>query len=413
MAPHEDAEYILYEFMSAMKSPPPTAPVMPGFLTQLRRRLRRAAGGFDPVAGKGRIWLHATTQNQRESLSSVAAALGKDAFDAGLFSPFTDWGAALDSACAGIDRKMTQASLRAVYRLAVGEAVLIEKALRTHPPAAVLTTNDHSPRHRGLILAARRAGVQVAYLQHAAVGGVEPPLNQFGLALLHGPHAADHYRRRGPLAPRTYFVGAPKLDESTADHCEQGAAQAIGVCPALNTDAKAIRKIVDVVRSVAKDRPVIVRLHPRANHLPAPPDGVQMSDAKHESTPAFLRRLKALVVDDSNIAIEALALGVQSVRVSFDGRLRDQYGISGDPAFASWETDIRGLPAGIEKALDADCATVRAAAARYFQDPGAETAGERVAAILRWAYLGGSKPKKLADWQVDPVRSDVNNREAL
>ncbi len=400
LRPSEAASFVLYEFLSSMVSTPPHDRQTPGLLRIAARALSRRAGEFNPLQGADKIWFHSTTHNQRESLAPVWRKMGEGAIWADLADPFAAWGASLDKAllrarAAYLDYPP---ELKDLYHLALAEAELLERAFRRARPRAVVTSNDHSPRHMGLMLAAWRTDVPITYIQHAAVGGEEPALANFDMALLHGQHACERYVQAGPLAKSVFFVGAPKLDAATAGNGEK-CGDAIGVCPAVNASAQAIMEILDKARRTAPDRPLILRLHPRSDARIYLPDGVEESNPATETVAGFLHRCAVLVADDSNIAIEALVFGVRVVRMSFAGALRDQYGIGGDPVFKDWTTDHRGFAAMLTRALVTDeTINFQEAASRYFSNvgtPWSGRAGDLAAAAIRWRYHGGDQPDGL------------------
>ncbi len=396
-APSLDPEFILYEFLTGpnqakIKSfqEAKGATVSSGHRSIFRRtasRLKQTLSPAPPVPipNPGQIiWCHTTTQNQTEMLAPVHRALGERSSWWDLFNPYLAWrrlsNAEFTPDKAQSDNRLKQNERAAaiasptlidIYAVALAEAELLVRTLSSTPPKAVLTTNDHSPRHMALRYATHVTGVPLVYLQHAATGGLEPALSGYTAALLQGHHAAELYRQQGSLPQDTYLVGSPKLDQTNHQQSGRSRPQGIGLCPGLEAKPEKTLSVIETVRAALPDSiSLMLRLHPRMGNLDAWAKVISCvdhrSDAASVSVTTFLNQCRVIVADDSNIAIEALACNCQPIRTAFGAEIGDQYQISASPFFQNWTASHEQLEDKIKQAFDQSENTGLKTAAKAF-----------------------------------------------
>jgi hypothetical protein len=368
---------ILHEFLSGASLR--TGAPFEDPIATLARSTRRAHIAFfraalslrpRPVAARaGTIWAYATTGNQTESLAPVLSELGTEADALSLPDPLPGWGRALawrtlrclSQAKTALTRLPHSelakvADMIDVYALALAEAQLFTEAARRNPPAAVLIANDHSPRNRAILAAAQAAGLPTAYLQHAAVGGIECPLNM-DLAFLHGQHSLDIYSAIGPVTAEVCLVGSPKIDVARRDALSRTKTSpfSIGVFPGLFDHPNRVGDVVAELREGFPKATFALRRHPRDaragwDNLMAEQDLSNALNALHIME--ALQACDLVIFDDSNVGLEAAALCVPVLRTTLKEMPSDQYALSGTKLFTQCEAALGALVPTAQAALD-------------------------------------------------------------
>ena len=215
---------------------------------------------------------------------------------------------------------------------ALAEHQLHLRRLRCGGTLTIVVANDHSPRQRALLFAARAARIATVYVQHAAVGGFESPIIA-DRNLVHGVDAARKYLSQGGDG-RLYVLGL--LKSTKVRELRHGSLpREVGVCPGLhdNLDALAVQ-VAETLLPMARAAQVrlVLRPHPRDGRVTLWRDlcdaqGLLFSDSRSESTVAFLARVRWLVGGDSHISIEALAGGCPAYLLPSPRPFGEQYGV--------------------------------------------------------------------------------------
>lgn len=326
------------------------------------RKLRRAAFRLNPSKvpmTAGRVWAFSTTHNQAETIDPVAAIMNagaQPALDhALLIDPMSGWGGSLARAAlrrlpdataqlsALCDDDLSRvADLTKLLATTFGEADCFRRMAARKRPSAVLITNDHSPRNRAIFAAAQDMGIPTAYLQHAAVGGIERALTM-DLALLQGRHSLEIYRSIGPVEARIELIGAPKIDVARRARIPQSTDKTrLIIFPGLFDDFNRVEQIARSLRSAFPKAVIQLRRHPRDYRdqwVRWPQDVAQLLKHGQQTTMETLITCDLAVVDDSNVGLEAAALGVPVLCAPFKDEQSDQYGLAGTGIFEACKTD--------------------------------------------------------------------------
>lgn len=184
-------------------------------------------------------------------------------------------------------------------------------------PRIVMMSNDHNVENRCLLFAAQALGIKTAYMQHASVSEIFPPL-EFDYAFLDGRAALEIYRRcqnasRASGGVNIYLSGQKKRI-AMADKDNHSFRVGVAVN---NTDIPLkVAELIDCFLS--KGAAVIVRLHPNqrrdfheilaskySSHA-----NVEIIRAEDEELNKFFGRCNIIVAGASSILLEAALAGV-------------------------------------------------------------------------------------------------------
>lgn len=193
------------------------------------------------------------------------------------------------------------------------------RMLSTVRPRLVVMSNDHNVANRCLLVAAQANGIKTAYMQHASVSELFPPL-EFDYAFLDGKAALELYARcenancvSGNVS--VYMTGQKKVVTLTDKRKD---AFRVGIAVNNLDDPVKVAQVVDSFLN--KNISVIVRLHPSqrpdfrealASKYGSHPD-VELIGAKDEDLDQFLGRCNIIVAGSSSILLEAAIAGVAS-----------------------------------------------------------------------------------------------------
>lgn len=408
LEPSLDPQFLMFEFDSGLNPHVPDLRLPAVKKAKLKavfnKFTRLKLGMRTPQPRPSTIWCHTTTANQYEMIMPVIECLGQRAFDWNLFHPFDYW-SLNDRATLPRHRQSAQErwpdapteSHLDLYALAIWEAALLETAMILGKPRAVLTANDHSPRHMALRYAAKRSNTPLFYLQHAAVGGVEPPLTGLDGAFLHGTHAKTHYENSGPLPAKTYLVGSPKLDISPRRQILRQ--KLVGICPGLHAELATTRRVIaKLSANIPTDYALQLRLHPRHRTSLDWANLIRDVNAtklpSNQNTQQFLKSCSIIVSDDSNVALEAPAVGCKVVRTAFSTQFSDQYKIGDLPFYRKWTVPLDRLIETLQAAIiEQDSPALQEIASHFFADIGSTWQGhsaQRISDVLTDEFLAQS-----------------------
>ncbi|MGQ0585859.1 MAG: hypothetical protein ACT4PK_01470 [Gammaproteobacteria bacterium] len=208
------------------------------------------------------------------------------------------------------------------YLRSLGYRDLFNHLLAMAGPACVVLSNDHLTEHRTLLWCCRQARIPTVYIQHAAVTDRFPPLS-FTWALLDGEDSLEKYRRAGPLEAKVSLVGIGKFSDLSAVHPHEPI-KSIGVCTKTFSEVARVRAVCEGLKQWFPTLTLRLRPHPGT----ARPDlerlqalcaeaGIEMSNAREESSAQFLRRVDLVIGGNSSVLLDAAMLNV--VPVYFGG----------------------------------------------------------------------------------------------
>lgn len=214
---------------------------------------------------------------------------------------------------------------------AVGFYEVYLKKLLKYRPTCIVFANDHNADARAMLLAAKKAGIKTAYIQHASVSTIFPPL-QFDLNLLEGQDSLDKYKACGPVEGEVKLVGMPKADAYVKYRQYGNSIKTIGIsCNLLDN----IAEIEALVGLLVQDFPTInflLRPHPRDKRSFSAilniSSRIGISDSQIEPTFDFLQQIDVQLSGNSGIHLEAVLLNVWSIYYNFNQQepLHDYYG---------------------------------------------------------------------------------------
>ena len=300
-----------------------------------------------PEKLQGKVWLYVVSQNNYDSLRFLKDGLPDTVFVAGQSKQIGKYNQAV--ARLSLRRKILfyykflplyfnflKYKKRSTQRFtdvlfdAVGFYEVYLLKLQKYKPAAIVFANDHNADARAMLLAAKAAGIKTAYIQHASVSPIFPPL-EYDLSLLEGQDALDKYKLCGPITRRVELVGMPKADAFVQYRNYSKSISRIGIgCNLMD----ATEEIITLAATLAKDFPdteVILRPHPRdtRNFRALLSDqNITLSDSRHQPTFDFLKEIDVLLSGNSGIHLEAVLLNVWAIYYSMNRseNLYDYYG---------------------------------------------------------------------------------------
>lgn len=208
--------------------------------------------------------------------------------------------------------KLARKLARTALTLAEADRLLRGQAIRT-----VVVSNQHSPGPRAVLAAAHAQGKRSVYLPHAPVADspfyADLPVTAAGLR---GPLEQQHYLDLGADEAGLFVVGDPSVlpPSPVPQDRELGIVWALSPCPKAELEAMAA-----LIMSAGIDV-VTVAPHPSSNLRTvreAIPDGWPLHRGR---TYDLLRRGPCVVIQrSSGVGLEALALGLPTVELSFGG----------------------------------------------------------------------------------------------
>lgn len=202
--------------------------------------------------------------------------------------------------------------------------------LKETRPKAIVFSNDHNPRLRSLVHAAKKMDIPTIYIQHASVSDFFPPLI-FDLSLLEGNDALDKYKKNGPIKGLVELIGMPKFDSFTYQLRKNSVTKNIGVCTNFLTPVLAIYKLLDELVVNFPECQITLRPHPGyTNEIDKSKINKQIlfSDGKKEGVFEFLEKQDVIVAGESGIHLDASLLKRISIYYNFGKKAAypDYYG---------------------------------------------------------------------------------------
>ncbi|GAA4388199.1 hypothetical protein [Hymenobacter koreensis] len=214
---------------------------------------------------------------------------------------------------------------------AIGYYEIYRRALRHYRPRAVVFANDHNDDARALLLACQAENIPTAYVQHASVSTIFPPLG-FNLNLLEGQDALDKYAQCGAISGEVRLVGMPKADAYLFQRNTELHVRRVGIAANLLDPTAGIQEAVTELLSTFPDLTFTLRPHPGDQRdfasLRQRFPQLRFSSAREESVFAFLLKQDALIAADTSTHLEATLLNLVSIYYRFGAQTAadDYYG---------------------------------------------------------------------------------------
>lgn len=207
--------------------------------------------------------------------------------------------------------------------------VMVRRALRRIGPKVVAVSNDHTPACVAIAAAARGQGRSTAYLQHAHVSPLFPPLN-FDLNVLDSQAALDIYEARGSRRGCVIFKGVDGDSVPLRLKLLAEPKARLKILVMLTNAPPRSALFEGLARLVSDERiaNVAVRPHPAAQSswYDDLPDGVRLHMA-HSSLADEARKADLVLAGNTSAVLEVLKTGTPTVLwESIDDIANDYYG---------------------------------------------------------------------------------------
>lgn len=207
--------------------------------------------------------------------------------------------------------------------------------------AVFVVANDHSPAPVAYTSVARALGMKTAYVQHAEVTDVFPPLD-FDLSILRNRRSAEIYTSVGPVAGEMvvarrqweHWLPVDTL-RRRRERLARAAEVRVGLYPSRVFNADRLRSLVNALAASPGVTSVHVKPHPRAEEIDSALEGVdcevisEVPDTPHVA-----------ICGTSSVVSELLAHGA----IVFHDRMLDD--LSADYYGFSQAGLVRLLPSG-------------------------------------------------------------------
>ncbi|MCC9167265.1 hypothetical protein [Pontibacter harenae] len=301
-----------------------------------------------PAELQRKVWLYVVSQNNYDSLSFIAEALPHAVLVAGQNKSIGKY--ANDVKRISLRKKIIyyykflpllfqflkqkkHITLRFYDLLfdAIGFYEVYLQKLRKYRPTCVVFANDHNPDARAMLLAAKKLGIKTAYIQHASVSNLFPPL-MFDLNLLEGHDSLDKYKLCGPIAGKVELIGMPKADKYVPLRNHNTSIKTVGIGSNLMDLIEELERLLVQLSAAFPTLQFILRPHPRDNRdfsfLKSIGSNISLSDSRTAPTFEYLSQIDLQVSGNSGIHLEAVLLNVWSIFYNFNPKenLQDYYG---------------------------------------------------------------------------------------
>lgn len=297
---------------------------------------------------QGKVWLYVVSQNNVDSLQFIKNSLPDTIFVAGQSKEIGKYNSTINRLSLRkkllfyykflplyfVFLKYKKNSTLRFYDVlfdAIGFYEVYLQKLRKYNPKAIVFANDHNPDARAMLFAAKGAGIKTAYIQHASVSPIFPPL-QFDLNLLEGQDALDKYKLCGPVEGQVELIGMPKADAYVPFRNTNQQIKTIGIGCNLMDDIIEIENLLQKLSIDFPDINFILRPHPRDrrsfHNIAGIASTISISDSRSVPTFDYLRQLDVQISGNSGIHLEAVLLNVWSIYYNMNPkeRLQDYYG---------------------------------------------------------------------------------------
>ncbi len=184
--------------------------------------------------------------------------------------------------------------------------ILFQRILLQTRPKLIVMANDHNVDTRCLLFIAKEFGIKTAYIQHAHVGPLFPPL-EFDFAFLDGEIAYNIYKQIGSVNSQVVLSGIQK-DLPNNPQLAAVKKKNLGMALNLIDSWEKVRVFLDKLIDGVK---VDIRLHPAMNERDVPEyvgkhkrvEGIH--SAKNIPLGVFFARIGELVAGSTSLHLEA------------------------------------------------------------------------------------------------------------
>ena len=195
--------------------------------------------------------------------------------------------------------------------MSYGTDIYWKVVLTFNKPIAIFVANDHSFETRSPVLAARKKGIPVFYIQHAPVTKLFPPL-VFDIAFLEGENALQCYNVKE--SNQVILVGNIKFEMVRHLRNKKTTVNVIGIAGSSFLTKATFHHLVEIISYTFKELKIIFRPHPDGVHKDwSIPKSIEFSDVRIENSFTFLARIDLVIGGESGILAEAALMNVYPI----------------------------------------------------------------------------------------------------
>ncbi|REC94286.1 hypothetical protein [Kushneria indalinina] len=207
--------------------------------------------------------------------------------------------------------------------------------LKNAQPRVVVVSNDHNPTNRSLKLAAEVLKIKTAYMQHASVSNLFPPL-EFDYAFLDGVISLNEYvecqnkaKRIRKSKSRVYLCGQQKKVLKNNSSIKK---RGVGIGVNKLDDVKKVISLIERLNRL--DCKVYVRVHPyqgkeflnSISNRFRNNESVEIINPRDISLSDFFGFCSVLIAADTSLHLEAALAGIETYYYNMGGEKTDYYG---------------------------------------------------------------------------------------
>ena len=217
---------------------------------------------------------------------------------------------------------------RSIFLLSLFHCAYFYRSLKQLNPKIVVMSNDHNAPNRSLLYASKYLNNKTAYLQHASVTNILPPL-EFDYAFLDGLAAHEAYKvagiRKDDKNTKIFLSGCQKQinHDSARKRNEKEADDKVVVGLAINTldDIDEVFLFCEELSKFSNIN-VILRNHPAQDVIPIKNRFQSLSNVKIEdfdsySAQDFLNKIDMMIAGNTSMHLEASLSGIPCYYIEF------------------------------------------------------------------------------------------------
>lgn len=210
--------------------------------------------------------------------------------------------------------------------------------LRSINPNILILSNDHSPKARAYLNAAKELDIKTAYVQHASVSSKFPPL-EFDYAFLDGLESLEKYEVAGTIQSSVYLSGGSRFDvintlqrEGCLINQDGAIDKRLGISLNLLDDWDKVYKLIEIINREFPLFAVQLRPHPSINFKKFIDyfdiSSVSFSNPLEESPYIYISNNDIFIAGDSSIHLDTVLVDKESLYYNFtiDTAEYDVYG---------------------------------------------------------------------------------------
>lgn len=191
-----------------------------------------------------------------------------------------------------------------------------------------VSSNDHNPSNRCLRRVSKKLKIKTAYIQHASVSNLFPPLD-YDYAFLDGSIALRVYES---ISEGRLPTGKVFLCGQQKKVLRRFEGNSIGIAINILDSFEVIESLIE---RLTKDYQVVVRTHPKQDRafidsltdIIKSNTKIEWSDSNNDSLISFFSRISSMIASNSSIHLEAALSGIPTLYLSYkDDPIEDYYG---------------------------------------------------------------------------------------